>query len=101
MKADRIDQGWRLADVDRLLGDGLIEETPVEGQSWSRYRATDRGIAHGRRLLAKASQRHAEAVEHLFELKQAVASRTFAALLEDVYDRYPDYAAKSIFRRRS
>lgn len=89
------------ADVDELVRDGLIEETAVEGQSWSRYRATDRGVSRGRRLLAQASGTHARALDHLFELKQSVASRTFAALLEDVYDRYPEYAAKSIFQRRS
>lgn len=89
------------ADVDQLVRDGLVEETPVEGQSWSRYRATDRGVDCGRRLLTSANQQNARAVGHLYEVKQSVASRTFTALLEDVYERYPDYAAKSIFRRRS
>jgi uncharacterized protein len=89
------------ADVDELVRDGLVEETPVEGQSWSRYRATPRGVDHGGTLVEQGRREHADAVQLLFDVKQSVASRSFAALLEDVYERYPDYASRSIFRRRA
>jgi uncharacterized protein len=89
------------ADVDELVAQGLVERTPVEGQSWSRYRPTSRGVDAGRALLGQAMTRHPDAAKHLFETKQSVASRTFESLLEDVYARYPDYATRSVFRRRS
>lgn len=88
-------------DIDELVEEGLVERIPVEGQSWTRFKPTDRGIARGRELVERAMRAHPDAARHLFETKQFVASHTFAALLENVYARYPDYAVNSIFRRRA
>jgi hypothetical protein len=88
-------------DLDWLVADGLVEPTPVEGQSWSRYRPTDAGIERSHALLAQATADHPTAAQHLYETKQAVASVTFHELLEDVYQRYPDYATQSVFQRRA
>jgi uncharacterized protein YwgA len=87
-------------DVDALVASGLVEKTPVEGQAWSRFRPSARGVDHGRDLLARAMAEQPDAARYLFDTKQSVASRTFESLLEDVYERYPDYAAQSVFRRR-
>jgi uncharacterized protein len=89
------------SDLDRLLHAGLVEATPVEGQSWARYRPTPDGLARGRAVLREAIGRRPEATRYLFEVKAEVASATFASLLEDVYERYPTYAARSVFRRRT
>jgi uncharacterized protein YwgA len=88
-------------DLDVLVAAGLVERTPVEGQSWSRVRPTEAGIERGRQLVDQAMRARPDAARFLFKTKQFVASQTFEALLENVYERYPDYATKSIFRRRA
>jgi|SRR5215211_7838774 len=85
------------SDLDSLVSEGLVEEVPVQGQSWSRYVATEKGLESGRSLLAKQS--NDSAAQQLYRIKKDVASKTFKALLEDVYERYPQYASKSVFRR--
>jgi uncharacterized protein YwgA len=85
------------SDLKDLVSEGLIEAVPVKGQSWSRYVATDKGLQEGRELLGREPS---DAVaQHLYRIKKDVASKTFKALLEDVYDKYPAYAEKSVFRR--
>lgn len=88
-------------DLDRLVADGLVKTVPVEGQSWFRYKPTGQGVTRGRELLATMLAEHPDATNRLYATKKAVASMTFRALLEDVYDRYPDFATNSIFRRRA
>jgi uncharacterized protein YwgA len=85
------------SDLDALVSEGLVEEKPVQGQSWSRYLATEKGLEAGRGLLARASSDRS--AQQLHRIKKKVASKTFKALLEDVYERYPQYASKSVFRR--
>ena len=85
------------SDLDDLLAEGLVEGVPVEGQSWSRYVATKKGLDVGQELLDRDSSR--DVGEQLYKIKKEVASKTFKALLEDVYERYPDFASKSVFRR--
>jgi hypothetical protein len=75
----------------------MIEAVAVKGQSWSRYVATDKGLQAGKRLLG--SQISPRDAQRLYRIKKEVASKTFKALLEDVYDRYPEFAEKSVFRR--
>ncbi len=85
------------SDLEDLVSEKLVEEVPVKGQSWSRYVATDKGLQHGRELLGhEPSDRTAQ---HLYAIKKDVVSKPFKALLEDVYERYPEFAEKSVFRR--
>lgn len=85
------------SDLDDLVSEDLVKEVPVRGQSWSRYVATDKGFQVGRELLSR--QPSDQIAQHLYRIKKEVASKTFKALLEDVYERYPEYAEKSVFRR--
>lgn len=86
-------------DLEGLERNGLVEAVPVEGQSWARYTATEQGATRARKLL---EQEPSEAsARRLYAIKQEVASKSFSALLDDVYDRYPAYAEKSIFKRAS
>lgn len=88
-------------DLDKLVADGLIEAVPAEGQSWSRYRPTQRGVEHGMQILQGATEiRRRTGIQHLYDTKQAVATMSFDELLEDVYERYPAFATKSVFKRR-
>jgi DNA-binding PadR family transcriptional regulator len=86
-------------DLDDLVSEGLVETVPVNGQSWSRYVATDRGRERGRALMS--GEVPAPAARRLHAIKRDVASKTFREVLEDVYDRYPDFATKSVFRRQT
>lgn len=86
-------------DLERLEDEGHVEAISVEGQSWARYVATERGLIRARDLLGK--EQSEAAARRLHAIKQEVASKTFSAILDDVYDRYPEYAANSIFRRAS
>jgi DNA-binding PadR family transcriptional regulator len=86
-------------DLERLESEGFVEAIPVEGQSWARYIATEAGLVQARELLRREPS---EAVaRRLHAIKQDVSSKTFSALLDDVYERFPEYAAMSIFRRGS
>lgn len=85
------------SDLEQMVTSGLVEEKPVEGQAWERYVPTEKGLEVGRELLARDGSR--EVAKDLHRIKREVASKTFKALLEDVYERYPDYASKSVFRR--
>jgi uncharacterized protein YwgA len=86
-------------DLERLESEGHVEAISVEGQSWARYVATENGLIHARDLLKQ--EKSEEVARRLHAIKRDVASKTFSALLDDVYDRYPAYAAKSIFKRVS
>ena len=83
------------SDLEYLEATGLLEGTPVPGYSWNRYRATERGVEKAREFRDHAN---VDSVRKLFEIKQDVASKTFNALLRDVYARYPAYASRSVFR---
>jgi uncharacterized protein len=86
-------------DLDFLCETGLVEATPVEGQTWSKFSATKEGLITAQDLLA---QEPAEKVaQRLYEIKADVTSHTYQQVLEDVYDRYPKFASKSVFRRAS
>ncbi len=85
------------SDLEDLVSEGLVKEVPVQGQSWSRYMATEKGMQAGKALMSR--QPSDQAAQRLYRIKEEVASKTFKSLLADVYDRYPEYAANSVFRR--
>jgi DNA-binding PadR family transcriptional regulator len=86
-------------DLELLSEQGLVEAVPVEGQSWARYSATEQGLATARDLLNEEPTQ--VAAQRLYEIKLDVSSHSFKEVLEDVYDRYPEFASKSVFRRAS
>ncbi len=86
-------------DLDVLVRDGLVARIDVEGKSWSRFRATPKGVRVGERALEKAqAEGRLEAAQMLHEIKRRVAGLPFNELLEGVYDEFPEYATKSVFR---
>jgi uncharacterized protein len=87
-------------DVEALVRNDLLERRPVEGQRWSSLRATDAGHARARERLEAAIARDPAAVTRLREIVRTVQSLDFAGLLDIVYGRYPEYAKRSVFRRR-
>lgn len=86
-------------DLERLSKDDLVEAVTVEGQSWARYSTTEQGLIAARGLLDQEPSQ--TAAQRLYEIKVDVASHSFKEVLEDAYDRYPEIASKSVFRRAS
>ncbi len=86
-------------DLESLAEQGLVEAKEVKGQSWSRYTATEAGLVAARELLRKEPSE--EAARLLYAIKADVSSHSYKEVLEDVYDRFPEYASKSVFRRAS
>jgi uncharacterized protein len=82
------------SDLEALEAEGHISSEKAPGYSWRYYRPTESGIERARALRDAADR---DAVHKLFEIKADVAQKSFNALLRDVYERYPAYAARSVF----
>jgi uncharacterized protein YwgA len=82
-----------------LVGAGLVERRCEPGLSWGRYDPTAEGAAEARALEAAMGPRARARLARLREIKAQIAAQSFAALLTDVYERYPDFATRSVFRR--
>jgi uncharacterized protein YwgA len=87
-------------DVEELVRGGLLERRSVDGHRWRRVRATEAGRAWARGLRSVMGDRELEAVDLLRAIRESVGRLGFTALLDSVYDRYPRYARRSVFRRR-
>ena len=86
-------------DVDALVRRGLLERVPVPGYAWGRVRATPAGRRRGERLAAGATARERRGLAALRRIRALVTSLGFAYLLATIYDRHPEYAIRSVFRR--
>jgi hypothetical protein len=88
------------ADLDELVDEGLIRPGPVEGQTWTIYKASPNGLLAAQRLVDDMEARDIPIARKLFEIKRLVVGMTFAELVQYVYERFPDYETRSIFRRQ-
>ena len=88
------------ADLDELAAEGMIRRVPVEGQSWTLFQATPKGLESAQRLVDAMTESDVPIARRLFAIKQLVVGMTFAQLVEYVYDRFPDFETRSIFRRQ-
>jgi hypothetical protein len=88
------------ADLDQFAADGLIRRVPVEGQSWTLLQATPVGLEAAQQLVDGMAARDIPVARRLFEIKQLVVGMTFAQLVEYVYERFPAFETRSIFRRQ-
>jgi uncharacterized protein YwgA len=86
-------------DLDALEAAGLVERVDVPGQSWQRYRASERGLAAAQALINQAGPETQDSARRLYEIKRDISAKTFSGLLSDVYERYPLYATKSVFQK--
>ena len=82
-------------DLGKLRDADLVKFEP-SGRGWNDYRLTSTGKQRALQLRGTANQ---ELVAKLNEVCDFVQSRDFEKLLEDVYEKYPSYATKSLFRR--
>ena len=88
-------------DVDALVRRGLLERRPVPGYAWGRVRATPAGRAEAERLAASAGDRDRANLAALRRIRALVTSLGFADLLAAIYERHPEYAVRSVFRRNA
>lgn len=87
-------------DVSALVHAGLAEHVPVPGYTWQPVRATAAGRRQAAALLAEASPADHLAIARLHAIHHLVTALGFAELLEAIYRRYPEFASRSVFRRR-
>ncbi|HMJ33239.1 MAG TPA: hypothetical protein VK501_04920 [Baekduia sp.] len=87
------------ADLDELVEQGLARREPVSGQNWSSVKASPKGLLTAEALVGTLDYAHAAAAQDLYGIKHRVAGMTFAELVEYVYDRWPEYEERTIFRR--
>ena len=95
--------GRKLPDL-RLVDRGLRAE--VEAGQVAHIRKArqpeghvDAPLVAARDLLGQEPSQ--AAAQRLYEIKVDVSSHSFKEVLEDVYDRFPEFASKSVFRRAS
>ncbi len=86
-------------DVEILVRRGLLERRTVDGQTWRRVRATLHGHERAETLMAHAGARELAALAHLRAIRRLIDGLDFTRLLATIYERYPAFAARSVFRR--
>jgi DNA-binding PadR family transcriptional regulator len=82
-----------------LVRSGLVERRAAPGLPWGRYGVTPAGSARAAELRAGLGPRARARLERLREIRARIAGQSFGELLSEVYERYPGYAARSVFRR--
>ena len=82
------------ADLASLTQHGYLTEERMLGRTWSTYRVTGRGHARATAAAGKVGQ---AATGWLRQTREFLTTRSFAQLLRDIYDLYPDYAVNSRF----
>lgn len=87
-------------DVAALVAAGLVEPVAVPGYTWQPVRATPAGRQHAAALEAAASPADRLGIARLHAIHHLVTALGFAELLETIYRRYPEFASRSVFRRR-
>lgn len=85
-------------DVDVLVRRALLERAVVEGQSWRRIRATQAGLERARALEAQIGAQRV-VLDRVRGIRRLVVGLDFSRLLTTIYERYPAYASRSVFRR--
>ena len=79
--------------IDSLQRKGVISSTPVPGETWSEYTATERGR---REAEAVASGEDVRSAGFLQQVRDWCDKQSFTSLLRAVYSAYPAYAARSV-----
>jgi len=81
-------------DAETLAEEGLVQISSVAGQGYSQYAATSEGITEGERLRELLPP---SVAEHAGIIVEWVRAQTFRGLVSEIYRRYPQYRANSVF----
>lgn len=82
-------------DLDHLVQGHLVRAAEIPGRSWKTYSLSARGSDAA---AISESNLSPQAVVYLKSLRQFVDSVSFRRLLDLVYRRHPNYAARSVFQ---
>lgn len=83
------------SDAQRLTVEGLIQTIRVAGRSWSSYTITPLGQERANHI--KETELNERASKYVTSVVKWVQSVSFAQLLSAIYQKYPEYKAKSVF----
>lgn len=83
------------AELDNLVESGRVDATPVAGQTWNQYEATDIGSQEAEQI---ANREPSNAIVFLQQLREWCDRQSFSSLLKAVYQRYPKFAVNSVFK---
>ena len=86
-------------DVEALVREGLLEHRVVDGRRWRPVRATPAGRERAQQLVEHASPCEHAAIERLRGIRRFVRGVDLGRLLAVIYERYPAFAERSVFRR--
>jgi hypothetical protein len=86
-------------DMRLLCRERLLDMTPIEGASWQLLQLSSRGARRAIDLARHAEREQPDVLAQLTAIRREIDGLSFAELLEHVYDRYPEYAVRSVFRR--
>lgn len=83
-------------DLDQLVEQGYVLISKVRDKNWDYYYLSEKGK---KRAHDVATSLPNEAATYLRKVRKFVLNVSVRKLLDTVYDRYPAYAVKSIFKR--
>lgn len=86
-------------DVRRLCRDGLLDAIAIEGAAWRLLELTPAGRREAEDHTEHAARERPDVLAEVTAIRGEITGISFAELLAHVYDRYPDYAVRSVFRR--
>jgi uncharacterized protein YwgA len=86
-------------DVRLLCHERVLDTTPIEGAAWRLLHLSSRGDRQAATLSAGATRERPDALVQVRAIRKRVSSLSFSELLEYVYDRHPEHAVRSVFRR--
>ena len=86
-------------DVRLLCREHILDSTPIEGAAWQLLGLGASGRLVAERLRLEAARHHPDTLTELESIRREISGLSFSELLEHVYDCYPAYAIRSVFRR--
>lgn len=82
------------SDLRQLITKGIVQEHTQEIHYWSLYSLTDAGEEIAQQIVKQIPKK---ALNEISDVKQTITKLSFIELLRFIYQKYPDYAQKSIF----
>jgi uncharacterized protein YwgA len=83
-------------DLDRLIEEGYVRISKVRDKTWDYYYLSEKGK---KKAHEAAKNLPDEAATFLRKIRKWVLVVSTKKLLDTVYERYPAYAVKSVFRQ--
>ena len=82
-------------DLGELRSEGLIEFV-LSGLGWNAYRVTEKGAQVVKEVRDRADP---HLLKRMDDVREWVTARSFDRLLRDVYEQYPEFAERSLFKK--